>query len=87
MFKPFDKTQLGAASLLALVMAQPLAAQDAAPAEATAPDAPAAEAPAAPADGAADPMQRPGNDDTTPSAGETISPARTGVNRSGSRKK
>lgn len=45
MFKPFDKTMFGAASLLALVIAPPLAAQDAAPT--TAPAAPVAEAPAA----------------------------------------
>ena len=47
MFKPFDKTMFGAASLLALVMAPPLAAQDAPPAETPAAEAPAAEAPAA----------------------------------------
>ena len=62
MFKPFDKTMFGAASLLALVMAPPLAAQDAAPAE-----APAAEAPAT--DAAAAPATKPGSDATMPDAG------------------
>lgn len=79
MFKPFDKTMFGAASLLALVMAPPLAAQDAAPADAPAAEAPAAEAPAvAPASDAAAagaiaqpaaPMPKPGSDATMPDAG------------------
>ena len=65
MFKPFDKTMFGAASLLALVMAPPLAAQDAAPAEAPAAQSPAAQAPAAaPAE-----MAKPGSDATMPDAG------------------
>ena len=70
MFKAFDKTMFGAASLLALVMAPPLAAQDAAPAEAPAAEAPAAEAPAAA------PMAKPGSDATMPDAGTyTFDPA------------
>ena len=79
MFKPFDKTMFGAASLLALVIAPPLAAQDAAaPAEAPAAEAPAgdagpaeaaAEAPAT--DAAAPPatMLKPGSSATIPDAG------------------
>ena len=70
MFKAFDKTMFGAASLLALVMAPPLAAQDAAPAEAPAAEATAAEAPAAA------PMAKPGSDATMPDAGTyTFDPA------------
>ena len=75
MFKPFDKTMFGAASLLALVMAPPLAAQDAAPADAPAAEAPAAETPASDAatSGAiaqpAAPMPKPGSDATMPDAG------------------
>lgn len=78
MFKPFDKTMFGAASLLALVIAPPLAAQEAAPAApvaeapaASTAEAPAADAPAADAAPAtmAAPMPKAGSDATTPEAG------------------